>query len=113
MTDYTVLAYENMIKTLPLEQEICEAALIAESEFILSCLESGHMRSVMEAKEQGKLRQLWESIKEFLNKIVSIFIKKAADYALKYRQWAVDNEAVFKKKALDIELKFHTKSFFN
>lgn len=92
--DYTTAALENMIESMKYISAYENLSIIEESEFIIACMEAGMI--LLEADDAPKkaksesLKQFVEIAKEFIEKIVAAFRKKAVEYADKYIPWVIE-----------------------
>lgn len=105
MTNYTQIAMESLINDNVLLRNISVSQMVAESEFMLTSINEGHITNfVQEAALSDTRKKIIDNLKMFIETIISKFKSKVADYNKKYIPWVKDNADKIKQKAADASL---------
>lgn len=100
MTSYTDMAVESLLCENPMWRSLTVNRLVAESEFILSSLENGKIGDpVQEAISKETAKQTINTLRAFLDNVMSKFKGKVADYYERYIPWVTKNEDQIKAAA--------------
>lgn len=102
MIDYTQIAMESLLQESGTWKNLKVSQMLAESEFILNSLEEGYIVDfVQEGVLSDTAKKALDALVLFLEKIISKFKSKCAEYNEKYIPWVEKNEDRFKEKAKD------------
>ena len=100
MTNYTDIAMESLLCDAPVWRSATINRMVAESEYILSCLECGMILDpVQEAISKDTAKAIINQLKMFLNNVMAKFKGKVADYYEKYIPWVEKNAQQIKTAA--------------
>lgn len=103
--DYCEIAIESLLNENVLMRNATINRLLAESEFIQTSMKNGFIGEyVQEASLKETGRKILDALREFLDKITSMFRKKTVEKYKQYIDWVKENTDKIKEKAADASI---------